>query len=138
MITDELEYKSLRREIQEKYEAARKELEEKEKDDLEALEKVWALIQEKQVKDNAEREDSGYGALTATVKYAIQKIDLRRFTKSDILSEMGRLTPRVAENCSSSSLSGALKRLERKGFVRCVKQGKGSSPNIYRKNEDNR
>ena len=142
MITNEIEYKNLQKQIQEKYQTAFQQLEKQREDDLAALEKVWTLIQEQEVIKSATKVDNSsqrnYGSLTAAVKYAVQKIEQRRFTKDDVLSEMIRLSPKIAENCNHSSLCGALGRLEKQGWIKRTRKGKGSSPNIYKKVEEHK
>lgn len=137
---DEAEYKMLKRKAKEKHEATVKAADKQLEDDLTSLDKVWALAQEQQIVDSAKLtvngESSGYGSLTKIVKFSIQRIKQRRFNKNDILAEMNQIAPKMAENCSISSLSGVLKRLERQGFVRCAKKGTGSAPHIYKKVED--
>ena len=141
MINNEIEYKNLQKQIQEKYQKAFNRLEKQKEDDLAAIEKVWTLIQEKQVINSSVKTVNGsqrnYGSLTTAVKYAVQKIEQRRFTKDDVLAEMNRLAPKIAENCNPSSLCGALSRLEKQGLIKRTRKGKGSTPNIYKKIDNN-
>lgn len=50
---------------------------------------------------------------------------------------MQQISSDVANKCNSNSLSGCLHRLKKEGIIEVVEQGRGSSPSIYRKSENN-
>jgi hypothetical protein len=140
-----INFDELIKQVNEHYEETVR-LAEKERDqNLEAIERIKALSKEirempkANVKITTRVQAKGklsYGAFTDAVKEAIERLSVKKFTKKDIRVILPQVSMEIAASCKDTSLIGCLNRLEKQGHIKKIKNGKGSSPNVYRKVSD--
>lgn len=135
------QYNNLKKQAEDKYQKAVKLAEKQRKEGLEAIERVWDMLNENQEESTAEKAvqvlpkaKKPYGSLTTAIKKALELVP-EKFTKRDIFLVLPQVSPEIAKSIKPISLTGCLIRLEKQGVIKPIKRGVGSIPTIYKKTD---
>ncbi len=118
----EVDYKKLKKEVEARYKKVLKEAKDEHFEALEAIEKIWAIMNHSKV--------SSYGLLGAAVKKAIMLVPVP-FTRKDIVGAMQLQSPELARNHNHNSLGSCLRLLKKEGVIVEIEAGQGSRPAVY-------
>jgi glycerol-3-phosphate cytidylyltransferase-like family protein len=133
------QYNNLKKQAEDKYQKTIILAEKQRKEGLEAIERVWDMLNENQEETTAEKAvqvlpkaKKDYGSLTKAVKKALKLVS-EKFTKRDIILVLPQISPEIATSIKPASLNGCLVRLEKQGIIKTAKSGSGSIPTVYKK-----
>lgn len=135
------DYNNLKNQVEEKYQKALKLAEKQRKEGLDAIERIWSILQNieetlvpfaEKMEQPSDKTKKSYGSLTTAVKRALENV-ATKFTKNDIILVMRQTSPEIAKSVNQGSLAGCLMRFVEQGIIQIHKRGKGSTPTVYKK-----